>query len=140
MSGHSRTCRRRKGLSLIEVLLALSVFGVGAAALLHCVDGAQRSGARAHFLNEAVIRSTQIHGQLEAAVVASSQTSREAFADDPRWTWSVDETPQVEGSLVRRTVTVRFGVNSGEQAYSLTRIAARKTSTRETRDDLRGSP
>jgi prepilin-type N-terminal cleavage/methylation domain-containing protein len=121
----SRTQRRRRsGLSLIEVLLALAVFGVGTAALLHSVGAAQRLGGRAHFLNEAVLRCKQIHGQLESGVVAASQTSHRAFADDSRWSWSIAEEPVVETSLVRRTVTVVHHGSAGEHTFALTRIVA----------------
>jgi type II secretion system protein I len=112
------------GLSLIEVLMALAVFGVGSAAILHCVGAAQRTGGRAHFLNEAVLRSKLIHGQLEVGVLAASQSSNRVFADDPRWRWSVADEPVVDTPLVRRTVTVVYSIASGKQSFDLTRIVA----------------
>lgn len=132
-----RLCRgsRRSAFSLLEVLLALAVFGGGMAAFMHCLHAAERAGARGDFLSSALLRCKTAHGLLESGATQPGNSRSSAgrpvpFADDARWTWTVEEQPSMAPGMVERTVTVwlaspphRVALGT-PRSFSLRRIAS----------------
>jgi general secretion pathway protein I len=95
----------RRGLTLIEVLVAMVVLVLAVVAISRLVDiGSDREAdARLH------IRAARL-AQSKLAEVESGQTPLDAgqgqFDNDPSWSWSVASEPQGPPNLYLVTVTV----------------------------------
>ena len=112
----------RGGFSLLEVLIALAVFGSGMAAILHCLKVAEKACARAQFTTFAMLRSKSIHNLLVSGALRKNCGNSEQFEDNPLWTWQVEEVVTEVPGIVKRTVTVYFATGGGTQSFSLCRL------------------
>lgn len=122
--------RGRRGFSLLEVLLALAVFGAGIAGLTQCLHVAQRAGARAQFDSSALIRCKTIHGLLDTGALHVGDGKPRGFEDDARWRWFCEERPAPVPGLAERVVTVEYSTGSavegsrGRRRFSLSRLVS----------------
>jgi prepilin-type N-terminal cleavage/methylation domain-containing protein len=102
------TTRRpaRRGLSLLEVLLALAIMLLSLVAIGRLVDfGADRGlDARLHTQGARLVQAKM--AEVEAGVVPVDSASGGQFDDNPDWSWSVEPTPQGTPNLYQVTVRV----------------------------------
>lgn len=107
--------RRRAGLTLFELLLALSIFLVSLAALAQLLASGSRAAAQAKLRTEAILRCEAKMGEIVAGVTPIEAGMQGVFADDPRWSWrstaSVGPWPHLQ--LVELRVS-----REGQQALS----------------------
>ncbi len=101
------TRRRRPGLTLIEVLLALAILLMSLAAIGQLVDAGSDRGVEARFH----VRGTRLAqaklAECEAGVVPLGSGGSGTFTDDDdAWSWTVDAQPETATNLYRVTVTV----------------------------------
>jgi len=98
--------RRRSGLTLIEVLLALAILLMSLAAIGQLVDVGGDRGVEAQFH----VRGTRLAqaklAECEAGVIDVTAGGTGSFDDEPDWTWTVDSAPETATNLYRVTVTV----------------------------------
>ena len=98
--------RRRSGLTLIEVLLALAILLLSLAAIGQLVDVGGDRGVEAQFH----VRGTRLAqaklAECEAGVIDVTGGGSGSFDDEPNWTWTVDSAPETATNLYRVTVTV----------------------------------
>jgi prepilin-type N-terminal cleavage/methylation domain-containing protein len=98
--------RRRSGLTLIEVLLALAILLLSLAAIGQLVDVGGDRGVEAQFH----VRGTRLAqaklAECEAGVIDVTSGGTGTFDDEPDWTWTVDSAPETATNLYRVTVTV----------------------------------
>jgi hypothetical protein len=122
---------RRDALSLLEVFVALSVFGGGLAATAYGLAAAHRAGLNGHFRTSALLRAKSLHALLERDAVARSRGDWNRCTDDPGLLWRVEESPAEVPGWVLRTVVIRRQVNAVPMTFALSRIApvAAKDST-----------
>jgi prepilin-type N-terminal cleavage/methylation domain-containing protein len=107
---------RRHGFSLFEVLLALAVFSVSIAALMHGVGVAQRALTKAQVTSEALARCKTQLALWQAGTAVGDAARRGQCADDPRWSWEIAEQPLDIPGVLAVTATMRF---EGQQPHSL---------------------
>ncbi len=98
--------RRRPGLTLIEVLLALAILLIALAAIGQLVDMGSDRGVDAQFH----VRGTRLAqaklAECEAGVIDVTGGGSGTFDEEPEWTWAVDSQPETATNLYRVTVTV----------------------------------
>lgn len=128
---HRLQSRGRRAFSLLEVLLALAVFGVGFAGLVRCLHISEQAGTRAQFTSAALLRCRTIHGLLESGALQAAGKRPVPFRDDDDWTWICVERPTQAPSLVERIVTVEYArdrsreLRRAPRAFSLSRLVAK---------------
>jgi general secretion pathway protein I len=98
---------RRRGITLIEVLLALAILLLALAAIGQLVDVGSDRGVETRFH----IRGTRLAqdklAECEAGVIKVSSGGSGAFeGDDDAWSWTVDSSPEAATNLYRVTVRV----------------------------------
>jgi type II secretion system protein I len=122
-NAHGKMPRLRRGLSLLEVILALTILALALAALGELVALGTRSGALARDVTRAQLLCESKMAELTTTAYPISSEQLVEFEYDPEWVYSVDVQPIDTGTLLSVTVTVEQLVNSGRRpaTYSLTR-------------------
>ncbi len=137
-----RDCRRR-GLTLLEVLLSLGLFLGALAALSQLWYGGVRAAVQARLSTQAILRCESKLNEVVAGAVPLTSTNDTAFDDDASWTWSLQvESGTHHADALSVIVTVKHpgqgGLSSNE--YQLRRLirdplvwtAAQQATTEET--------
>ena len=88
----------RKGLTLLEVILALAIFVGSLAVISKLVELGVRGAHYAQLQTRAVMLAESKMGEIVAGIVPIDSASGDVFAEDPAWQWqlSVSDGP-VEG-------------------------------------------
>ncbi|MBL8826385.1 MAG: prepilin-type N-terminal cleavage/methylation domain-containing protein [Planctomycetaceae bacterium] len=100
---HHRVARR--GLSLLEIMLALVILGLTIAAIAPLQARGVRAGLQASLETEAHLRCQAILKERISKRQFEDQSSQ-PFADDRRWTWSVETARQAIPQLLEMRVIV----------------------------------
>lgn len=121
-----RTAARRvlrRGMTLLEVVLALAIFFGAMAALAQLTWNGTRAALQARFKAQAVIRCETKLAELVAGVEPLESQSGVPFPDDSAWTWSAMIAPGSFPELILLDVSVRrTGSNGlGNMEYRLSR-------------------
>lgn len=116
--------RHRKGITLLEVVLALAIFLGGVAAIGQIVTVGTRAAMRAQLLGEAVALAESRMDELATGVYPLQSTSAQASLDAPGWNWLATVEPGTQPDLLVVTVTLERAVPSMalNESFSLTRI------------------
>lgn len=113
----------QRGMTLLEVVLALAIFFGAVAALAQLTWNGTRAALQARFKAQAVIRcETKLAELVSGAELLQSQ-SNIPFPDDSAWTWSALVSPGSFPELLQVEVRVqRTGSNSlGSIEYGISR-------------------
>jgi Tfp pilus assembly protein PilV len=106
-----RTATRRRGgrigLSLLEVILALTILGVSLAVLGELVRLGARAAANARDMTMAQLLCESMMSQIAAQESGPVAVGETGFPDDPEWSYSVDVQSIDQPGLVQVTVTVQ---------------------------------
>ncbi len=156
--------RKRSGLSLLEMILALTLFLGAASVLAQLAWNGQRAAIQARLRTEAVFRCETKLSELLSGAERFQTVQGVAFSDDPQWTWSAQivsgqfpellnvqltvhhhgNTPvtNAEFSLERwvRDPTVFLEAAQSQMKSKSTTTATSSTSTTGVSAGLRGSP
>ncbi len=119
----AQTRRRRSGLTLFELLLALAIFVTSLAALAQLINAGSRAAIEGQLQTEAIVRCESKLAEVLAGVEFIENTSDTAFADDTDWTWSLAVQPSPVPDLIDLKMTVSHQGNSAlaSSSYSLRR-------------------
>jgi general secretion pathway protein I len=115
-----RQCRRR-GITLLEVLLAAVILAGSLAALGQLVSNGVNAGLRAEMQTEATLRCQSKLDELLAGVEELRPISGAEFSDDRRWTWAL-EIDVMSERLRRVTVAVHRDAGQNSADFALTRL------------------
>ena len=87
----------RSGLTLLEVLIALSIFVAAFAAISQLFTLGSRAAIQASLETQAVLRCESKLAEVVAGIESLEAADGTAYEDDPRWVWSlaVDAPPIV---------------------------------------------
>lgn len=135
--------RRRPGITLIEVLLALAVLLLALAAIGQLVDVGSDRGVEARFH----VRGTRLAqaklAECEAGVIPLSGGGGTFTDDDDAWSWTVDATPETATNLYRVTVTVgrdnrgkRFEISLSQLLYDPAMMGSAAQAERPSQADV----
>ena len=102
--GHSR-----RGLSLLEIILALAIFFGSLAALSQLGWSGARATVQARLKTQAIIRCEAKLAEVLAGAEVLQPKSGVSFFDNPAWTWSLSITPTPYKGLLQVDVTVSHG-------------------------------
>jgi type II secretion system protein I len=97
----------RIGLSLLEVILALTILGVSLAVLGELVRLGARAAANARDMTMAQLLCESMMSQVAAQETGPVVVGETGFPDDPEWSYSVDVQSIDQPGLVQVTVTVQ---------------------------------
>ena len=94
----------RRGMSLLEVFVALAIFIAALAVIVQIISTGRRASTTAHFQSEATLRAESTMAEAIAGVIPM-QNDKKQFDDDINWQWSlaVESGPHVDTLLL--TVT-----------------------------------
>jgi hypothetical protein len=121
---HLIALKQRRGMTLFEVFLSISIFIAALAVITEIVHTGTRASIQAQLQSEAVLRAESKMAEAVAGVVSLQGTSNSAFEDDPSWKWSlaVGNGPNVDTLQVTVTTTHVDGRGTVNGQTSLTRL------------------
>ncbi len=82
----------RRGISLLEVVLALGIFLGTFAVISQIINTGARAAMQAQAENDATLRAEGILNEVLAGALPFASAGPVPFEDDARWTWTVDIT------------------------------------------------
>jgi general secretion pathway protein I len=102
----------RRGMSLLEVFVALAIFIAALAVITQIISTGSRASARAQFQSEATLRAESTMAEAVSGIIPM-QNDKKAFDDDAAWQWSlaVETGPHVDTLLL--TVTTEHTTETG---------------------------
>jgi hypothetical protein len=105
----------RAGLSLLEVLAALTIFLFSLIALGRLIDvGGERARDVQYLSRASMIAQTKM-SEVMAGVLPLTGSPESPAEDDPNWTWSVEATADGTPNLYHVTVTVSRALPDGSR-------------------------
>jgi general secretion pathway protein I len=116
--------RRRSGLSLFEVIVALAIFMGSIAAIGQLVSNGVRGAVQAKLQSQATLRAETKMAEVVAGLVPLHGGMGGTFPDDPTWSWSVMSVGGSQEGLyfVEVTATHAAVASAGKQSYTLRRL------------------
>jgi type II secretory pathway pseudopilin PulG len=120
----SRQRKKRGGLSLLEVVLALGILLMSLAALSQLVSSGSRAASDSQLRTEAIIRCQSKLAEAIAGSLPLQAVTGARFEDDARWRWSLRiQQASVPGLLELEVTVVREGAAGDSIAeFSLRRL------------------
>jgi len=121
---NQRTKRsRRRGLSLLEVILALAILGISMSAISQLFFLGSRSASQATLRNEANILADTKMAELVAGIIDPQSSGQNAIAEAPGWIYIVQVDDAEQPGLLVATVTVQTaGQGQVPVSLSITRF------------------
>ena len=115
---------RRRGLTLLEVLLSLAILAVALGAIAQLTANGVRGGVRSRLQMQAVARCQSKLAEIVTGAEPLRPVERLCFEDDRRWTWSLTIAPQTPSGLLLLQVSVDrvTGSRVAEVSYTLNRL------------------
>ncbi|OWK45666.1 prepilin-type N-terminal cleavage/methylation domain-containing protein [Fimbriiglobus ruber] len=114
--------RRRPGLSLLEVLLALTIFLLSLAAIGGLVDYGAARGTAAQTQAMGVRLAQSKLAEVEAGSLPVSSGGSGTFDEDPNWNWSVEPGDMVATNVYSVTVRAWREIGGQKHEVSLTQM------------------
>jgi Tfp pilus assembly protein PilV len=113
----------RRGLSLFEVVIALTIFVCSMGAIGQLISTGVRGAVQARLQSQAVLRAETQMAEVVAGLISLHGASG-VFPDDPSWSWSVTTTSSPHANLyvVEVTTTHSARTTAGKQSFSLRRL------------------
>jgi len=118
------TTRRRAGLTLLEVILAIAILGGALVVIGELIRTGSRSAQNARELTIAQILAESTMNEVAAGLIPATSTSTQVLETNPDWMYSlqVDPAPNQQGLLlVTVTMHQTDPVRGRELSYSLVR-------------------
>ena len=114
----------RSGLSLFEVIIALTIFACSMAAIGQLISTGVRGALRSRLETQAIMRCESKLAELVAGITPLQHASGVAFPDDHSWNWSVDVSAGQYPSLsvVEVTAAHPSTTKAGNVSYTLRRL------------------
>jgi prepilin-type N-terminal cleavage/methylation domain-containing protein len=115
---------RRRGLTLLEVLISLLIFVGAMAAIGQLISNGVRGAVQSRLETQAILRCESKVAEVVAGVIPLQPTGAVPFPDNPSWTWSLQMQPGPHPDLLLFQVTVEHaaGSNVGRTTFRLTRL------------------
>ena len=111
--------RSIRGLSLLEVLLALSILFIGLAGIGQLIALGTKSAGMARDLARSQLLCQALMAEIAVGAVAPQTTPMTTMDQEPEWQYAVDAEPVGTGGLRAIRVTVQRG-SQPASAYTLT--------------------
>lgn len=115
-----RRAASRRGLTLLEVILSIAIFGLAMATMGELVRLGLRAAAGARDLTKAQILCEGKMSELAAGVIPPEPVEQAPFELEPDWTYSVIVGPSGQEGLLMALVTVEQVVEDGQTPVTFT--------------------
>ena len=115
---------RRKGLSLLEVILSIAILGTSMAVIYQMLDVGYRSAVETRARTDANILVDTKMAEVAAGVLPLESASGILIEEDPDWEYSVDVANAEQNGLLSVTVTVQQSSVENPIAISVVRFMA----------------
>jgi type II secretion system protein I len=114
---------KTRGMTLLEVMLALTLLAMALAAIGQLVSNGVRSATQARLQTQAILRCEAKLAEVLAGAEPLEPCCQSPYRDDPAWTWSlyVTRTPRPGLIDVQITVVRAQGPEAVGTSYTLTR-------------------
>lgn len=120
MNRHSLKTDRRRGLSLLEVVLALAILSGAFVALTQLVSTGTRAAANARDLTRAQIMAETVVSEIVAGVTPAAPINQAEI--EPGWLVSINVMPSVQQGVIQLGVSVERANESRRSVrYEITR-------------------
>ena len=116
--------RPRAGMTLLEVLVAFTIFLMSLAAIAQLVDSGSNSARDTIYQNTATRLAQSKLAEVEAGVIAPSAGGAGTFDDEPDWQWSVEAGGSPVPNVYDVTVRVWREVGSNKFEVTLSQMVA----------------
>jgi type II secretion system protein I len=113
---------RNRGLSLLEVILALAILGISMSAISQLFFLGSRSASQATLRNEANILADTKMAELVAGIIEPQSTGQTGIAEAPGWVYSIRMDDGDQPGLLVATVTVQTAGDQIPVSLSITRF------------------
>ena len=111
-----RRRERRRGLSLLEVILSIAILGTSMAIIGQVFFAGYRSAVKARDLSDATILCDSVMAELAAGSIDFQSTSSATIPNIPGWEYSVETVESDVSGLLLTTVAVS---RTGSSAVSM---------------------
>ena len=111
-----RRRERRRGLSLLEVILSIAILGTSMAIIGQVFFAGYRSAVKARDLSDATILCDSVMAELAAGSIDFQSTSGATIPNIPEWEYSVETVESDVSGLLLTTVAVS---RTGSSAVSM---------------------
>jgi type II secretion system protein I len=118
-----RDSRRRRGLTLFELLLALAIFLGSVAALAHLINTGSQAAVQGRLQTRAILRCESKMAEILAGVESMQSARNVPFSDDRNWKWNLDVREGPLPGLLELTLAVSHTGNGplSNTSYALNR-------------------
>ena len=121
-NGHLQLTSQRRGFSLFEVVLSLSILLGALTAWSQLIDTGARAGIKAKLQTEAILRCESKLAEMIAGAEALETADGVAFDDDPEhWSWAANVTDGPYLDLLVIQVTATHTGGRDDVSHTLTR-------------------
>ena len=124
----ARNKSRNRGLSLLEVILALAILGISMSAISQLFFLGSRSASQATLRNEANILADTKMAELVAGVLEAQSTGATQIPDAPGWVYTITIEEGDQPDLLVATVSVQTIGDQVPVSLSITRFLSRRNS------------
>jgi general secretion pathway protein I len=113
----------RRGLTLLEIVIALTIFFGALAALSQLAWNGSRAAVQARLKTQAIVRCEAKLAEVLAGIEPMQPKSKVPFPDDSKWTWSLNVTESNYPELLQIEVTAAHSGNNSlaNVAFTLNR-------------------
>lgn len=124
-AGFDRRSAARRGMTLLEVLLALGIFLTAMTAIGQLIRTGSQASVEAQLEADAALRAESILQEILGGVQVMQNAQGVPFDDDPNWNWSLSVTDGPHIDLLRLDVTVVRQVGDGapQMTVMISRLA-----------------
>ena len=124
----ARNKSRNRGLSLLEVILALAILGISMSAISQLFFLGSRSASQATLRNEANILADTKMAELVAGILEPQSTGATPIPEAPGWVYAVRIDDGDQPDLQVATVSVQTIGDQVPVSLSITRFLSRQNS------------
>ena len=114
---------KRSGLSLLEVVLAITIFVGAVTALSQLSTNGMTAAVQGRLDTQAFMRCESKLAEVSAAIEPLEDISDQAFQDDEDWTWSLSTSGGPHADVLFLEVTVNY---NGQSDLSSTSVSLSK--------------
>jgi len=119
-TGRCHVERARRGLTLLEILVALGIFFASMAMLSQVSWNGTRAAVQARLRSQAILRCEAKLAEVVSGVETLQPRTNVPFPDDSKWTWSLSISDTTYPDLLQLDVTVAHTGNSSLANVSFT--------------------
>lgn len=116
---HEGSLSARRGMTLLEVVIALALFFAAMSAIAEILRLGSDSSVKAQLQAEASLLGESKLNEVLAGIVPLTSVQSQVFAESPRWTWSLAVEDDASLSLKRILLTVNHLNTAGKSDHQV---------------------